>query len=226
MSKFDFQPLNPARPWRGRYSRIPGKEPSFHVAANNTITAVWYNHQDDERLTARLVESPAAIDLAKALNSAKIQHSGSAGGSFLINEFCQVISPIRQSNDRYWVGNIKGLLQFRHPVTGQDFDLGPKRNLTTGDPWPGPYIGMKFNLSNNNRIYFAHEEDNCRTRLEPPVQDSTLIRQLREVRAIGAVRFIVNLHGVVITKVEHPDGSWRPHYVGVVDFHNWYSEEP
>lgn len=226
MSRFDFQPLNPASPWRGRYSRIPGREPSFHVAANDTITAVWYNHQDDERLTARLVASPAANDLARALNNAKRQHSGSAGGSFLINEFGQVISPIRQSNDRYWVGSIKGLLQFHHPLTGHEFDLGPKKNLSAGDPWPGPYIGMKFNLSKNNRIYFVHEENNSRTMLEPPTQDSSLINHIRKVRPTDAVRFIVNLHGVVITKVEYTDGSWRPHYVGMIDFRKWYSIEP
>jgi len=62
----------------------------------------------------------------------------------------------------------------------------------------------------------------------PPVQDKELITNLRKVRDTGAVRFIVNPYGIVLTK--RPIGSWNdqiwePVFIGHVNFERWFEKE-
>jgi hypothetical protein len=220
-----FTPQNPAKPWTGRYARIPGKEPAFHVSSSGVITAQWTDYEEDERLTAPIHDSPGAKALAKALNETKARLTGHAGGSFLINEHRQVICPIAGSYSRFWVGQIDGDLVFKHPVDGGTVSLAPPRNTSPGRIWKGPYIGMKFNLSGDDRIYFNHEQQDTKQKLWLNKPNSPLIRSLRMVRASGGVRFIVNHHGAVFTKLQDASERWTPVFVSYIDPVNWYPLE-
>lgn len=220
-----FTPLTPARPWNGRYARIPGREPAFHVSSSGIITAQWTDHSEDERLTANIQDSPAAVALAKALNETKEEHTGHGGGSFLINEYGQVICPLRGSRDRYLVGDCKGTPLFNHPVIGSAFSLAPAETTASGTIWQGPYIGMKFNLSHDDRIYFNHETEDTRTRNWLENENPELIADLRKIRPSGGVRFILNLHGAAFTKVEDDLGNWLPVFVNYIDFSKWFPRE-
>ncbi len=223
---FEFTPFTKAKAWTGRYARIPGREPAFHVSIDGIITAQWTDHDEIERLTAPIRDTPAAKALAAALNKTKAEHAGHAGGSFLINEFGQVVCPIARSMERFWVGNVAGIPDFKHPATGRFFTLDADPGLQPGQPWRKPYIGMKFNLDCEDRIRFTREDDDRRTRIWLPGKTPLLVAALRRIRPGGkTIRFIVNLHGVVLTKVENGDGEWVPVFVGHIDPKHWFSKE-
>ncbi len=64
----------------------------------------------------------------------------------------------------------------------------------------------------------------------PPVQDRDLIRKLRKIRRHGAVRFIVNPYGLVLTKepsgeFDFSEDKWEPVYVGRIDYTKWFEKE-
>lgn len=224
--KLTFKAFRKAKPWTGRYARIPGKEPAFHISRSGVITARWIDYDEDESFTAEMVETPDTKALAKALNKVKSEHTGHAGGSFLINEYGQVISPIRNTKNRYWVGDLDGIPEFSDPLNGGTFNLRPGPNVRPGTRWNGPYIGMKFNLSADDRIYFNHENDDGRQKFWLKKNDLKLVKSLREIREEGTVvRFIVNLHGAVFTKVEVETKEWRPFFVGFIDYEKWFPKE-
>lgn len=224
-SNFEFTALRAPVVWNGLYRRIPGREPAFHALANDAIVVQWFDHDNDEQLTAKIVATNATIQLGKAINDLKERETGTRGGSFLINEFGQVLCPLAGTNIRYWVGNIKGVPNFIYPGTNQNFSLLPTSSINCNDAWKLPYIGNAYNLARNNRIYFKHDDDDGERNVWLEQNYTQLIALLRGIRGAGAIRFIVNLHGAVITKVEYTDGSWRPHFVGMIDYSQWFPKQ-
>src|SRR5262245_42601889 len=82
------------RQWEGRYARIPGDRSVFHVQANGgrwRPIILW--HREAGLGTCMAVDSPAVRELTEAVIAAKRQLGGTAGGSFQINEFGQVLVP-------------------------------------------------------------------------------------------------------------------------------------
>jgi hypothetical protein len=223
MSKpFKFEAFKKPALWKGRYNRIPGKEPAFKVKLNGTVLAKW-QPEEDEWLTSEFEDSSAVRRLAKAINDAKATHAGSGGGSFQINEFGQVICPIVGASDRYWVGNIEGVPRLIDLRDDEVFKLRLPASTEPGTPWDRPYIGMKFNLDYNDSIYFKQDDGDVSQKIRLQKENTGLIRRLREVRGSGnTIRFIVNLHGNVITKVE-PGG--QPVFVGKIDYKQWFPRE-
>lgn len=223
-SSFQFRAMKSPVPWTGRYSRIPGKEPAFHVSADGVVTIQWFDPKNDERLCARIRPSPVAHRLGSTLNTAKTHFSGAAGGSFAINEFGQVLCPVQGSLMRYLIGVVSGIPEFVDPrCSGKHFTLCPAKNTPAGARWDRPYLGMKFNLDTEDRVYFKMDDQNGTRRLYCPAQDPDLVKRLRSVRLTGSIiRFIVNLHGAVFTKREP---SWEPVFVGFIDKKHWFKEE-
>jgi hypothetical protein len=222
-AQFKLQVFQQPPSWQGRYRKIPGSEPAFHATVDDGVFVRWTDHDLDERLEARILSSETARALGRAVNDTKEEHTGSRGGSFLINEFGQVICPAGPG--RYWVGTIKGVPQFSHPVDNGRFTLHPGETMTCNELWNLPYIGMAYNLSANDQIYFKQQTPDGEENEYLPDDYPELVRSLRKVRPFGAARFIVNLHGVVITKVEYADGNWRPHFVGMLDYAQWFPED-
>ena len=222
---FQFSRLPTPIPWRGRYNRIPGKEPVFRTSAAGSASAYWKPWNTDEALTSPFVPSDAVGDLITAVNHTKETHAGSPGGAFQINEFGQVLCPIPQSSARYWIGTITGVPQFidpRRPKTR--FELRLPSSTQPGTPWDRPYIGMKFNLDSNDSIYFLEDDGDIRFKKRLTTPNPDLVSRLRAVRGPGqSIRFIVNLHGVVLTKSEP---AWEPVFVGVIDTNRWFPKEP
>lgn len=223
-SSFKFETLRTPVEWTGRYSRIPGKEPAFKARVDGSAHAHWSPWQSDEWLTSEFVGGPGVQQMVKAVNLAKEQHAGHPGGSFLINEFGQVICPVSTSPKRYLVGTVTGTPAFKDPRNAaQTFDLCPPSSTGAGTLWDRPYIGMKFNLDANGSIYFQEDDGDTRRKIRLGKSDPDLVRRLQQVRGSGqTIRFIVNLHGVVITKKE-PD--WQPVFVGYIDLKHWYPRQ-
>ncbi len=227
-----FQSIK-ATEWRGRYARIPGDNTVFHLKSINGRmwpTILW--DTDDGTGTCAACECSAAAELAQAVEAAKRKLGGTGGGSFVINEFGQVLVPASDgSYRRFLAGELKGRLLFENPFDEDDpIDLGDTVHLQPGDPWKLPYVGFRYNLSGRSKIYYYHEDEEGGQSHYPQQQDSSLVRSFRELRRTGAVRFIVNPFGLVLTKCPlRDDGTaeeqWQPFYVGKIKFNLWFEKE-
>lgn len=229
---FTFKACN-IKPWWGKYNRIFGKTTTFKIKFTIEKQAFWpiveWNHFNEKLFCPACETSRSIKDLVVAVNEAKMRISRSPGGTFVINEFGQVIVPSRWGNrKRLLVGEVDGVLLFKNPSDGNIVDLSDDTVLQIGDLWEKPYIGVKYNLSRDSNIYYYSSEQN---RIEyPPKQDKELIKKLRKVRRYGAARFIVNQHGLVLTKIpegeyQEDEDKWIPVYVGRINYNLWFKKE-
>lgn len=223
-AKFKFEPLRKPVRWKGRYNRIPGKEPAFKVKLNGTVYAYWNSWEDDEWLTSQFERTHAVAHLGESVNMVKENHAGQGGGAFQINEFGQVLCPIAQSEDRYWVGNVEGVPRLKDPRTADGgFELKLPASTKPGTPWNRPYIGLKYNLDFNDSFFFKQTDGDTTRKLRCKETDRELVKRLREIRGHGkTLRFIVNLHGVVITRTGTGN---RPVYVGRINYDKWFEKQ-
>jgi hypothetical protein len=220
---FRFEPVDP-RPWLGRYKRPKGEESAYHVGVDNRIEVRWKDGDDD--LTSPVEATPGAQQLAKAVNAVKRKQCGLAGGSFVINEFGQVLCPIQKTFDRFLVGHAAGLLRFEDASEdGVYRSIGEDSDLVCGDEWNLPYIGMQYQLAAGGWIYFWRDGKEQGGSDKPPRQDEALIERLRGIRPHGAVRFIVNHHGIVLTKKPIDNSTWKAIYVGRINLDLWFQRE-
>jgi hypothetical protein len=81
---------------------------------------------------------------------------------------------------------------------------------------------MRFNLMSDDRIRFKHQTADGERNLYLGSDADALVEALREVRPSGTIRFVVNLHGVVLTKTE-PD--WTPVFVCRLDYDEWFDKD-
>jgi hypothetical protein len=177
-------------------------------------------------------KTDAARTLAESVSAVKREQHGRGGGSFLINEFGQVIVPPLDGGLlmlRRYVGDWIGPLRFNDPLKNEaTFDLCDDGSLSPGDPWVKPYVGIAYNLSANDRIYFKEQTADHEVARYAPKDNEYLIRLLRRIRPRDAVRFLLLPKGIVLTKVPGNSGNedeWIPRYVGRVDFQEWFEKE-
>jgi hypothetical protein len=222
---FIFEPIKP-RHFRGRYRRPQGEESAYHVSAQGIITVRWRDRSEEYRFESKVKQSPAVQDLAQAVNEAKRRATGWRGGSFVIDEFGQVISPVQQSRDRFLVGKATGPLYFEDPWQEDKWlSLQDLTDLQCGDEWLRPYLGMQYQLHGGDHIYFWQEDAEGARKLYPKKQDLDLIEKLRLIRPNGAVRFIVNQYGIVLTQKPVGRNVWKPVYVGRINYDLWFEPE-
>lgn len=227
-----FQACNPT-PWTGRYDRIPGDSTVFHLEyVDRRLWPVIQWNNDGACGTCRAIQSETATGLADAVTRAKRFAGGSGGGSFLINEFGQVLVPASDGGGRrYFAGELHGRLLFENPFSPDaPIDLWDDSHLQPGNAWELPYIGMPYHLSRKGLVYFYCQDVERGRSLYPPRQDAQLIRALRSVRPWGAVRFIVTPAGFVLTKRPIGDRissepNWQPVFVGSISHNLWFEKE-
>lgn len=221
-----FEPCRP-KIWNGRYSRIPGDTTVFHLhSIDGRLWPVILWDTEEGRATCKAVACESAVALVKAVVSAK-RLSGGSAGSFIINEFGQVIVP--SGNNRYLVGVLRELPQFENPLFPEEpIDLGDTSSLQSGDPWKLPYVGVQYNLHRSSKIYFYQVDGDGGRPVFAPNQDTGLIKAIRAIRPKGAVRIIVNPAGLVLTKQDNGLGSeesWEPVFVGSIVPSLWFHQE-
>jgi hypothetical protein len=227
-----FRPIE-TKPWLGRYGRIPGEESVFHIKRVDgcmCITAIWKT--GDYVATCKACNCQGVSSLTQAVIRAKERLGGYGGGSFVINEFGQVIVlDSDNSGRRVLVGEIDGPFFLENPLEEDAMiDLSNTDGLKCGDRWTQPYIGTPYNLSKRSKIYFYRKTDEGGKTEYPAAQDQQLIKSLRRIRRYGAVRFIANPYGVVLTK-RPPEEDWSQHeewqsvFVGHINHNYWFSKE-
>ena len=229
MSEFSFLPIQPCL-WAGRYARIPGEEAVFHVHfLRNRWTPSVRRMIGNETALCPMVDFDSAEALADAVNAVKRLLGGSGGGAFLVNEYGQVLVPSPSGDGNVaLVGECSGRMAFHDSFGGSLFDLTDDQDLTLGDAWGLPYLGIPHRLSRTSELYFWHERQAGGWKVTPPVQDFSLIDALRTLRPQGAVRFGVAIGGLVLTKV--PVGNWKEprwesRFMGRIDYKRWYLKE-
>lgn len=220
-------------PWEGRYGRVIGDTTVFHLRhVGERLWPVLLWKTDEGVATCRAVECSAAVKLAEAVARAKRQAGGDGGGSFLINEYGQVLVPATEGGGRrFLVGRLDGTLLFENPLApGETIDLGDAELLKSGDPWGLPYVGVPYHLHRRGNIYFYRHDESGGRVVSPPRQDYGLIRAIRNVRPYGPVCILVNPAGLVLTKV--PSGAypqseddWQSVFVGSINPNLWFEEE-
>lgn len=230
---FGFVPSQPFD-WKGRYGRIPGDQSVFHLRRDGGRlwpVIEWHRHGEMGECTA--LDSPDARLMAQSIASAKRRLGGDGGGAFVINEFGQVIVPASDGKGRrLCVGKIIGTLLFHDPFKDHRvLDLSRTTGIKCGDEWCLPYVGCQYNLSARSEIYFYRIDGAGGKSEKPAAQDVNLIKALRKVRRTGAVRFIVNPFGLVLTRRPPVTGDWSleerwdPVYVGRIDLRKWFKQE-
>ena len=220
MKPFQFLPKDPEI-WRGHYERIPGDTTTFHCDINGKVFVRWDDLETEDRLTSKALDFGEITELGQAVNDIKFQHNGSGGGSFLINEFGNVI--VSSSNGlNHYIGDVKGHIYFKDPDQNRFFTLDSISKHNRGDRWERPYVGNMFHQATDGQIYrkiFLENE------IHKQILDvyPSIAEDLIAIRGSNGCRFIVNCHGVVLTKVQGLYG-WEPCYVGKIDFQEWYQD--
>jgi hypothetical protein len=186
----------------------------FHVREGWPLIE-W--EKEEARADCWMVETAAARELASAVMGGKGHFGYGGGGSFLINEYGQVLVPSPAgTSEVVLVGEWTGPLEFENPFDGGVFDLMNDEGLQTGARWELPYVGIVHNLSKWDELYYWDKESSCK--VFPPEQDERLIRSLRQMRPHGPVRFIVTPGAFALTKVPSWERAgwcrWIPRYVG------------
>ena len=228
---FIFKPCKP-KPWFGNYNIVYGKATVFRIRFNPEKRAFWplveWKYFGDT-LVCTACDDYNIIKLTESVNKAKKIMANIPGGAFVINEFGQVIVPSGDGNGkRLLVGEVDGVMLLENPLDGSFIDLSDDEELQVGDVWEKPYLGVKYNLSKRSNIYYY---DKTRDKvIYPVIQDKTLISKLRKVRRYGSARFIVNQHGIVLTKIpegeyRENDDQWKSVYVGRINYNLWFKKE-
>lgn len=176
-----FRPITPRR-WAGHYERIPGDTTTFRVDIHNRISISWDDPQSGGRLRSPARSSEDTLKLGAAVNRAKLRYGSYSGGSFAINEFGQVIVPVRGTGERYLVGTVEGSLLFRSQDDGTYFTLDAPEGIRPGQIWHRPYVGMAFHLARRGAIYRMLDEEGDRPIDFLGYSHIPLIRQLQRIR--------------------------------------------
>ena len=221
MNPFQFLPKDPVI-WRGHYERIPGDTTTFHCDINGKVFVRWDDLETGDQLTSKGLEFGDVGELGEAVNEIKFQFNGKGGGSFLINEFGNVIVPTSDGHVRYHVGDVEGHIYFKDPDSNRFFTLDSTSEHQRGDLWERPYVGNMYHQSPDGRIFRNLEYDDV---IEKQYLngDPNIAEDLVAVRGTNGYRFIVICHGVVLTKVEGRN-DWEPRYVGKIDFQEWFED--
>jgi hypothetical protein len=224
---FQFR-TNGIEEWAGRYYRIPGDLSVFKVVSSGGRHVIQaFIKTSEGRVTCQAIQSQAVERLISAINGVKWRNNHQPGGSFLLNEYGQVLVPT-QGGKRFCVGKTTGVMLLRNLDTQEIVDLSNDTGLKTGDPWELPYVGTAYYLSRRSQVYYWDKTSNSSIR--PRFQDWELIHKIRSVRRSGAVKLLINPYGLVLTKT--PKGvfnpvqdQWEPVYVGRIDYYKWFTEE-
>src|SRR5262245_6530638 len=114
--------------WKGRYARIPGDTSVFHlrqIKGRMRLIIEW-DTEEGVAICAALDCDPVK-KLTEAVARTKRLAGGSGSGSFIINEFGQVLVPASDgSGRRYLAGSLEGQLLFENP-------LDPSKVIDLGD---------------------------------------------------------------------------------------------
>lgn len=213
-----FEPFSDIIDWDGHYDKPLTKESVYHVTYDGKINISQFDGMQGYRNLYLAVMDASARELADRINRCKriYSYNNAPGGSFCINEYGIVIVPIAGGYNNYVmpkaIGRWTGTLEF---TDGRKF-FSLDKDMKPGVVWPYPYLGMKYHLARRGYIYYNKDKTAFP---RAPEGNDAIIRKLQEIRKGGPITFLVNDHGIVLTKSIN-----GPVYVGRIDMGSWYPD--
>ena len=220
------------RPFRGNCPANVSKDAKYSVIGGTDrreIRLVFRTHHGETWHVTKQYE-----DLATMVNDVKEHYQERSNGAFYINEYSQVIVPVRKDRTSiyYLAGEYPERIEFEFEgqmVSGKAVDL-QGNPLLAGDRWEGPHPGIPYVLDATLRdIYYTSEirpNVTVRRRLSQFVEEDKLDKITHMVRKAkgDSGRFYVNEWGnafaplsssreveyVYCGKIEVAEGSWFP----------------
>jgi hypothetical protein len=142
--------------FKGNWPQNIARDAKYTV--RTPVVGVLYATKDDEKWYASSEEHE---ELVKMVNNIKLSITGFKNGSFYINEYHQVIVPVKEGSTSvyYYAGKYNKPLHFNFDgniISGNAVDLRGNP-LTRGDEWLGPHSGIPYVLTAaNNDIYYKY----------------------------------------------------------------------
>ena len=192
--------------------------------------AITYEVNMSERWYPSTDKHPS---LVKMVNDVKVEHAGTPGGNFYINEFHQVLVPVTIAAGRvnyYLAGEYTQPLRFEFEgkvISGEPFDLDGQP-LSPGSDWVGPHVGIPYTLAARGKdIYFTHsprpgvEMINRLSESVGPGNAETVARPIKAIKGDQGGVFYVNEFRSIFTPVQE-EGVYRYAFVGQLDTGLWF----
>lgn len=194
------------------------------------VIGVIYSADDGERWYAASDEHP---ELVAMVNGVKLSTSGVLNGSFYINEYHQVLVPVKEGETAayFYAGKYTKPLEFKfedNVISGDAVDL-QGRPIRSGDVWLGPHPGIPYVLNaSNNDIYYKFSP---RINVEKKVllskaigreKSLKLARKIASVKGIAGGRFYVNEFRHIFAPVGVNFIDYK--YIGKLDIDQWFPE--
>lgn len=215
----------PPRPYLGNSTRAIGKDAKYVVKLDGTVQ-LSYTDADGIR---SLLTVDGHDELVKMVNDAKNAAGATqGGGSFLINEYREVIVPTLDGQILL-AGQYTRDLEFRAEDGSIVSPIAPV-GIRPGMRWPGPHVGIKYTLAAgaSDIRYERRAPDGtaarvCLSDYHDPSEIADLLSLLRAVRPQGGSIF-VNEAREIFVPPQREDEFDRV-YVGALGSHPWFPRE-
>ncbi len=157
-----IQDTSQIRPFRGNCPSNVSKDAKYSVIGNRETPEIRLVFRTTHGETWTVVKGYP--NLATMVNAVKERYQERANGAFYINEYGQVIVPVRQERTSiyYYAGDYPYEQQIAfdfegHTISGDAVDLDGNR-LEPGERWVGPHPGIPYVLDASMRdVYYTSE---------------------------------------------------------------------
>lgn len=206
------------RPYDGPRPKVSGRQGRYKVNLNDQIEAL-YPIVSGMRAVLTTEQHPQLLAM---VNAVKQTAGGSRGGPFLINEHKQVLVPT--SAGWFVAGTYEEIIEFE--LDGEIISPEPPPDLSPGDHWPGPRVGMTYTLAaGGNDIYcrveVGNREVDVKLSEQAGVEANFLAERLAETKGTDGGRIYINEARQFFAPVGA--GEAPPYlYLGPLDEEPWF----
>lgn len=165
-------------------------------------------------------------ELVEMVNQVKLELTGSPGGAFYINEYRDVLVPDTINGGCVYAGNYTRDLEFDY--NGTRITPRPPHDLSPGDPWLGPHVGIRYTLMagggeiryelKSGRTIRAHwlSDDVGRQRADE------LARRIATIKGNSGGRFYINEACEMFAPLGGEEGGVDYIYLGPLEDSAWF----
>lgn len=221
--------------FKGNCPRNVSEDAKYHVRdvsarTKNAIVSLVYESEDGERWYPSTYEHPELVEM---VNAVKTEMGEGPGGPFYINEYKQVIVPVKDSNssEYYLAGIYEPLLEFDFEgkvISGKTEDLDGNP-ISPGDKWAGSHHGIPYILCAGGKEIEYRFSPRPKVEIRKSLGDAVGREQAKEVaKMVAAVkgpeggRFYVNEYLNVFAPLTEKDTDVDYIYCGGIDLDNWF----
>ncbi len=196
--------------------------------SGRSVVGLTYEEEEDRNWHLSTEEHEPLVEMVNAM---KIAFNGKGGGPFYVNEYKQVIVPVKDSTNYYLAGIYEPALRFKWGmdkiISGEPKD--PHGNpMQPGDRWQGPHAGIPYVLTAaGNDVYYKTwplPELEQRIRLSKKRSKTTaeqIARLLSIFKGAGGGRIYVNEFCSVFSPI-NDDEEMEYIYFGQIDLATWF----